>query len=143
MTSVYIPADLRRRVAQQSGGRCRYCLSSEAISGIPLDIDHVMPSALGGPTVEGNLCSACSRCNSYKGDRVAARDPESGDLVALFNPCTQDWNDHFEWTESGERILGKTPTGRATVISLRLNRPLVVNARRSWASVGWHPPKDE
>jgi hypothetical protein len=63
-------------------------------------------------------------------------------MVPLFNPRTQKWSDHFVWTDSGTRILGKTATGRATVIALRLNRPPLVDARRAWVAVGWHPPED-
>jgi hypothetical protein len=40
-------------------------------------------------------------------------------------------------THPGDRIVGRTPIGRATVIALRLNRPSLVAARRSWVSVGW------
>ena len=142
MSSSYIPADLRRLVALQGRGRCGYCLSSELITGIPLDIDHIIPISLGGPTIEENLWMACSRCNGHKGDRVAARDPASGEMVPLFNPRTQTWKEHFAWTDAGARIAGKTATGRATVVALRLNRSPLVDARRAWVSVGWHPPDD-
>ena len=141
MSSAYIPLHLRQLVSRQSRGRCGYCLSSELITGIPLDLDHLIPTSLGGLTVEENLWSACSRCNGHKGNRVAARDPMSGEIVPLFNPRTQIWNEHFAWTDSDTRILGKTAIGRATVVALRLNRSPLVNARRAWVSVGWHPPE--
>ncbi len=37
-------------------------------------------------------------------------------------------------------VVGQTPTGRATVLALRLNRKGVVNLRRILAQVGEHPP---
>ena len=40
-------------------------------------------------------------------------------LVPLFNPRTQDWNDHFELR--GVLILGRTAIGRVTAIVLNFN----------------------
>jgi len=39
-------------------------------------------------------------------------------------------------------IVGLTPTGRATVNAIRINRPELVNARRLWIQIGNHPPQD-
>lgn len=55
MSTAYIPKDLRERVAQQARYRCGYCLSAEAIVGAPMEIDHLVPQALGGLTEEDNL----------------------------------------------------------------------------------------
>jgi 5-methylcytosine-specific restriction endonuclease McrA len=50
MTSSYIPKKLRVRVAAQARHRCGYCLSSEAIVGLAMEIEHLIPQILGGPT---------------------------------------------------------------------------------------------
>ncbi len=62
--------------------------------------------------------------------------------MRLFNPRYENWSDHFAWSQDGERVIGKTSTGRATVSALNLNRPSLVAARRAWVQVDWHPPKD-
>lgn len=142
MTSVYIPDKLRKRVARQARYRCGYCLSSEQIVGLSMEIDHLIPQVLGGPTLEENLWLACSACNAFKGHHISARDPETGQQVRLFNPRKQGWDEHFVWMDAGSRIVGRTAVGRATVRALRLNRPLLVEARRRWVMAGWHPPKD-
>ena len=142
MTAAYIPKTLRARVAEQARYRCGYCLSSEQIVGLSMEVDHLIPQALGGLTIEANLWLACSACNAFKGHGISARDPESGQVVRLFNPREQRWDEHFLWAESGSRIIGRTAIGRATVKALRLNRPLLVRARRSWVAAGWHPPAD-
>lgn len=142
MSHTYIPKPLRDRVAKQARYRCGYCLTAEAIIGMPMEIDHLIPESLGGATVEDNLWLACPLCNQHKGNRVAAHDSVSGEVVALFNPRSQAWGDHFVWSPEGDRIIGKTPTGRATVLALQLNRAALVHARRAWHAVGWHPPKD-
>jgi len=36
----YIPKPLRERIAVQARHRCGYCLTSEAIVGAPMEIDH-------------------------------------------------------------------------------------------------------
>lgn len=103
-------------------------------------VDHIIPEVLGGGSDPANLCLACWDCNLAKGQRVAATDPVSAQLVLLFHPRQQVWRDHFEWVETGLNIAGKTANGRATVDALGLNREALVQARRLWIEVGWHPP---
>ena len=107
-----------------------------------MEIEHLMPRSLGGPDTEENLWLAFSLCNDYKNDRITAEDPQTGETVHLFNPRTMPWDEHFAWTDEGNRIVGLTPYGRATVVALNLNRSPLVIARQEWVSVGWHPPKD-
>src|SRR5438874_933550 len=111
MSRTHIPKELRDRVGQSARYRCGYCLSAESIVGAPMEIDHLIPESLGGLTEEENLWLACSLCNDHKSDRVSAVDPQSGDKVALFNPRRQIWQEHFRWTDDGERIVGITTAG--------------------------------
>lgn len=131
---------LRRQLVVEAGNRCGYCLTSVAITGTPLVIDHLLPQAAGGLTRRTNLWLACHRCNQFKGAKQDAVDPVSQTRVPLFNPRRDRWPDHFTWSDDGTRIVGLTPTGRGTVIALRLNNNEVVGARRRWGEVGWHPP---
>ncbi len=142
MSSAYVPDDLRELVARQARYRCGYCQTQQAVIGTPMEVEHIFPSSLGGPTVEDNLWLACSYCNLHKGTRIFAEDPESGQISLLFNPRFQVWVDHFVWEDRSTRIVGKTPVGRASVHALKLNRPILVEARKLWVSAGWHPPKD-
>jgi hypothetical protein len=142
MSHTYIPKALRDLVASQACYRCGYCLTAEAVVGAPMEIDHLIPEALGGLTEENNLWLACSLCNDHKAGRIAAPDSETGEMVRLFNPRHQVWREHFRWTTVADYIVGLTPTGRATVSALHLNRPALVQARRLWIQVGWHPPQD-
>lgn len=137
-----ISQSLRRRVAQAAHHRCGYCQTQEPVIGMPMEIEHIVPQALGGETTESNLWLACPRCNRYKGARTSAVDPVSGLEAPLYNPRRQPWHEHFVWRQAGLIIEGITPTGRATVDALQLNNPFMVRARRGWIAVGWHPPKD-
>ncbi len=117
-------------------------MTSEKIVGMTMTIDHLIPVSLGGPTEEENLWLACSACNGRKSNRISARDPETGEMAPFFNPRTQSWSQHFEWSDSGTQVLGKTSIGRVTVNALQLNRTALVEGRKSWVKVGWHPPSD-
>jgi len=142
MSAQYIPAALRQRVAETARFRCGYCLTSQRIIGPLLEIEHIIPEALGGPSDEDNLFLACPLCNSHKSQRIDAVDPESLMIVPLFNPRVELWSEHFEWIEDVTVIRGKTSKGRATVAALNMNHPDIVAARRLWVMAGWHPPVD-
>lgn len=142
MSKAYIPKALRRRVAEQGQYRCGYCLMQQRVVGVEMDVDHIFPEALGGPTEEENLWLACARCNEYKGDLIEAPDPLTGNMAPLFNPRTQHWSAHFAWNAEGTHVSGLTPTGRATVAALKLNRSPLVEARQVWVIAGVHPPKE-
>ncbi|NEQ84770.1 MAG: HNH endonuclease, partial [Moorea sp. SIO2I5] len=75
-----------------------------------------------------------------KSDTTVALDPLTNQTVHLFNPRTQNWDEHFSWNVDFTKIQGLTPVGRVTVITLKMNNPLVVEARFRWTINGWHPP---
>ena len=83
---------------------------------------------------------ACRPCNSHKADRTHGTDPVTEKSVALFHPRRQKWFEHFGWSDDGTHVVGRSPCGRATVEVLQLNNSFAVAVRRSWVSVGWHPP---
>ena len=106
------------------------------------EMEHLRPIADGGTDEEVNLWLACRNCNGFKHAKTKAIDPITQTEVALFNPRTQNWNKHFEFSEDKTKIIGKTSCGRATVIALRLNYEQAVNARKIWVKFGLYPPKD-
>lgn len=140
--SAYIPVELRSQIEQVDRGRCCYCLTQAINSGIGLSCDHILPRSKGGTTTFQNVCLACRSCNEFKSDLIEAIDPLTEAVVALFNPRQQDWADHFVWSEDGTRVQGRTAIGRATVLTLQMNRATIRVARRRWVSSGWHPPTD-
>jgi hypothetical protein len=106
-----------------------------------LEIEHIIPRAAGGVDEESNLWLACRLCNNFKSSLSRYPDPQTKRATALFHPRKQTWCDHFEWSDDGIRILGKTACGRATVAALRLNNLVAITVRRYWVEAGWHPPK--
>jgi len=104
-----------------------------------MTVDHVIPESKGGLTEFDNLCFSCRRCNEFKGCTLTAKVPLSKRIAPLYHPRRQNWNEHFAWDETGVLITGLTDIGRATIIALNMNDPIIVAARRRWVSVGWHP----
>jgi hypothetical protein len=133
-----IPAALTRLVFLRAGNRCEYCGLSQLGQEATFHIDHVVPRAADGPTTEDNLALACVSCSLRKGARQTAPDPETAELAPVYNPRTQRWADHFRW--DGERVVPLTPTGRATVAALGMNRPIILAIRQEEAARRRHPP---
>ena len=105
-------------------------------------IDHIVPRSLGGGEEPENLAASCYRCNEFKWAKTHDLDPATGQLASLFHPRREKWSEHFQWVNGGTHIAGLTPTGRATVVALRLNNEFVVEARALWIAREWHPPMD-
>jgi hypothetical protein len=131
---------VRERIARQAGFRCEYCHCPESHSLSTFAIEHIQPEKGGGPDEESNLAYSCSGCNGFKGFAINAIDPVSGEAAPLFHPRKDVFAKHFIWSEDACLLIGTTPTGRATVERLRLNRPGVVNLRRLLAQN--HLPTD-
>lgn len=131
-----VPAQLRSQVRRQDEERCAYCQTPEELTVTTFEIDHIVPASAGGETTLDNLCLACPACNRHKGARQSAPDPETGRIVPLYHPRQQKWSAHFAWSEDVTQIVGLTPTGRATVETLTMNRPQMVRLRGLWAKMG-------
>ncbi len=143
------PRAVRRRFTQstrdlvmrRADDRCEYCQTGEYNTGQPMHIEHITPVADGGSNNADNLCLACSSCNLSKGAATVGHDLVTDQMVPLFNPRQQSWSEHFQWSDGGLRIRGKTPIGRATIARLKMNQPRVIRARQNWIAAGNHPPK--
>jgi hypothetical protein len=138
---ISVSAALRRAVRRRAANRCEYCQTCAEFTGHDLTLDHILPRSAGGKTRFENLCWCCFWCNSFKQARSEAVDSQTKRLVPLFHPRRDRWETHFRWSSDGARIIGRTPSGRATVKALRLNRPVLVRARRIWVRHGYHPPE--
>ena len=133
-----IPRRLTELVVHRARDRCEYCGLSQEGQEATFHADHVIPRAANGPTTVENLALACVSCSLRKGMKQEIVDPETGETVPFFNPRIEIWADHFRWDE--ERVVPLTPTGRATVAALSLNRAVILSIRREEAERGRHPP---
>ncbi|GAK58104.1 HNH endonuclease [Candidatus Vecturithrix granuli] len=143
MRKSQIPQKLRQVVKQRAHACCEYCLSQEQFSTQPFSVDHIIPVEKGGDTTSENLAFSCQGCNNHKYTKTEGYDTITHRMVPLYHPRSQQWDDHFVWNEDCTLILGVTPTGRATVETLHLNRAGVVNLRHILLQAKKHPPDEE
>lgn len=140
MSKLRVSAKLRRVIAERACDCCEYCLSQAYFSTQSFSVEHISPYVKGGKTEPDNLALSCQGCNNHKHIRTDGIDPISGGIVPLYHPRQQKWSDHFIWNNDYSLIIGLTPTGRATIEILRLNRNGLINLRRLLYSVKKHPP---
>ena len=134
---------LRLQVKKRAKNICEYCRSQADFSSQPFAIEHIKPFALGGKTILSNLAFACQGCNGHKFTHTDGLDTITHKQVPLFNPRKQKWSEHFIWNDDFTLIIGKTPSGRATVELLELNREGCKNLRLALFYFGTHPPSEE
>ena len=129
--------ELREVIAKRADYRCEYCLLHQAHSVKTHHADHIIPRKHGGSDELANLAWSCFLCNSAKGSEVGAYDPLTGQLVPVYNPRTDVWNDPFRLNDGN--IIGTTPVGRVTEMVLLLNRKERVEARRLLMEIDLYP----
>lgn len=143
MAREYVTASQKRKIEQRAHYRCEYCKCHKDFASHTFNVEHIIPVSAGGETTMKNLALACSGCNGCKASRTQAVDPLSKVKANLFHPRQQLWHDHFIWSLDSLKIIGITPSGRATVEALRLNRTGVTNLRSIMLPAGLHPPYED
>ena len=104
----------------------------------PFQIDHIIARKHGGEAIPDNLALACFYCNTHKGPNVGGFDPETGELVRLFHPRKDRWEEQFRWR--GSALVGLTAIGGATVQVLVINDPDYMAVRQALIEEGVFPP---
>jgi hypothetical protein len=133
--SAHVPLFLEKLVRKRSAGICEYCLLPQRWQEALFHVDHIRPRKARGPTTADNLALACVTCSLRKAARTRARDPKSGELVALFHPRQDRWAEHFRCLKNC-KMLGRSPTGRATIAALGMNRPALIAIRKMLVKLG-------
>lgn len=137
MTSTSISAELRRLVIERASGHCEYCLIHQDVSIYSHEVDHIIALKHGGQTRAENLAFSCLSCNRYKGSDLATLDPVNEEIVPLFHPRRQVWDEHFVLNDA--RIEGITQIGQATSRLLKLNAPNRILERQVLIDIGRYP----
>jgi len=114
-----MPAATREFVRRRADARCEYCLLRQESSAAIHHVEHIVAKQHGGSDDLDNLALACHRCNLCKGTNLTGIDRFTGQVVRLFHPRHDRWEDHF--VMRGPHIEGITTIGRATVNVLAMN----------------------
>ena len=132
-----IAVRLKSLVIVHAARRCEYCGLSQDGQEATFHIDHIYPFAAGDETTESNLALACVSCSLHKSARLTGTDIETGNMEPLYHPRNDSWHEHFRW--NNEELIGNTPTGRATIEALKMNRQLILSIRIEEIFRGRHP----
>lgn len=110
---------LRNAVWERAQWRCEYCRMPQRAVDATFHIEHIVARQHQGSDDESNLALACDRCNLFKGPNLSSVDQQTGEVVLLFHPRRDCWDDHFELR--GDMICGLTAKRRATASLLQMN----------------------
>jgi len=113
------PEAVRQLVRSRAFDRCEYCLLQLSDAGLPHEIDHAISRKHGGASDLDSLAFACYLCNRYKGSDSASLDPATGELVRLYDPRKDRWEQHFRIV--GPVVEPLTSICATTAQLLRLN----------------------
>ena len=110
----------QRLVRSRAENRCECCrLPQLAAPFLTFHVEHIQAKQHVQDDSIDNLALACPDCNRHKGPNLATLDPAPREIVLLFHPRKDEWNDHFEF--EGYFIRGVTPVGIATEKLLKFN----------------------
>lgn len=59
--------DVREYLLEKWGRKCAYC----SVTGVPLEVEHIVPKSRDGSNRVPNLTIACKKCNQKKGSQTA------------------------------------------------------------------------
>ncbi|MCC7338419.1 MAG: HNH endonuclease [Pirellulaceae bacterium] len=126
---------LREHIRQRARFRCEYCLLPEAATPFtPFHVEHIIAKQHLIDDSIDNLALACDRCNAFKGPNLSSVDPVTLEIVNLFSPRRDVWDNHYLF--QGSVVIGTTPKGRATVQLLQMNAARRLELRESWLASG-------
>ncbi len=123
-------AATRRLVRDRAEDWCEYCrLPQSAFPFLTFHIEHIYARQHVQDDRESNLCLACPNCNLHKGPNLTSLSADGGEILPLFNPREQTWDDHFEVV--GGKVIGRTTIGEVTAKRLQMNVDDHLQIRRS------------
>ena len=129
----------REIVESRAGRRCEYCRAPQPVTGVRHHLDHVIPESLGGTDDVENMALAYPTCNYPKANHLLGMDEQGLDGPPLFNPRKDLWDEHFDFEHTTLQLVGKTAEGTGTVIRLRMNDTMQIEARRHWVELELYP----
>lgn len=140
MSQRKVSEKMRSEVEKRADFRCEYCQTTMESSTQRFEIEHIIAVVLGGLTILANLALACRGCNGHKHSKIEGFDKITNTTVPLFHPRKDKWTIHFAWDKDPLYMIGLTPTGRATISTLKLNRSQLISVRRLLQKLHMHPP---
>jgi len=124
----------RQLVRERAGNVCEYCRLPQTSYDLMFHVEHIIAQQHKQDDSLRNLALACDQCNLHKGTNLATIDQESLEQVQLFNPRTDNWDEHFRL--AGSMIIGQTPVGICTARLLQMNSERRLRLRKQLLITG-------
>ncbi len=125
----------RELTRQRADDRCEYCRLRQGHEPYhTFHVEHVVARQHRGADDLENLAWACHPCNLHKGTNLSGMDPDTNQVVRLFHPRRDRWEEHFALDAS--RIAGRTAAGRTTAWLLQMNSAERVELRSVLMALG-------
>lgn len=113
-------AALRQFVRTRAKQRCEYCrLPQTAAPYLTFHIEHIEAQQHVEDDTPENLAPACPDCNRHKGPNLVTLDSLTREIVPLFHPRRDVWENHFNY--NGAILEGQSAVGEATIRLLQIN----------------------
>jgi hypothetical protein len=120
---------LRLAIIRRAGNRCEYCLRPQSPTPfITFHVEHIFAQQHVIDDSVENLALACPDCNLHKGPNLSTIDPVTREILNLFHPRLDCWEDHFYY--DGPIIRHRSPIGRATIWLLQMNSDSRIELRQ-------------
>ncbi len=128
-------AALRQFVRTRAKQRCEYCrLPQTAAPYLTFHIEHIEAQQHVEDDTPENLALACPDCNRHKGPNLVTLDSLTREIVPLFHPRRDVWEDHFRY--DGAILEGRSAVGEATIRLLQINTVERVEMRAELINCG-------
>jgi HNH endonuclease len=125
------------KVAIRAYHKCEYCRIHEDDLFISFHVDHIVALKHGGSSDLQNLAYSCAHCNQHKGTDFTTFLGSYKNIVSIFHPRNQNWEDHFR-VEKG-MLLPVTEVGEATIKLLKINNADLIALREILQELGRYP----
>jgi len=137
MSKSYVSVSKQKTVRERSRSCCEYCLiPEEYFYNGSFHIDHIISESQDGSNELDNLALSCPICNRNKGSNLSAYIVETQEVIRLYHPRRDEWEEHFSLRDSGE-IHPLSDIGKATIRLLKLNLPETVLLRNALLTIGY------
>ena len=117
--SRYVSEEKRKLVITRAKNCCEYCRLYQSDAFQKHQIEHIIALKHGGSSDLDNLALACTECNFHKGTDLSTMLLPDKELIRLFNPREDVWEEHFYIEECIFYPISKI--GEATIKVLKMN----------------------
>ena len=125
--TVYIPADLQRKVRTRFSNRCAYCQTPEDLSVAIFEFEHITPRSTGGKTEFENLCLSCP---TWNGQAWCLRLLEVSILTVMATRACAMWcRARFSLLSGCGPVLETHNLGTTSAVSDRIYRSAEIRLR--------------